>query len=169
MRTTENIFGLGLVPIPFYNRIGFGHTGGMPGFQSITVYFPLDNVSVSYTTNGVRLPQNDILIGVLSIIYNEDYEMPLFGEAVLLPLEVLERYVGVYGSPDFPLLISVFLENGSLMAQATGQGAFPLDAMDEFNFVFDPAFIHMEFFPETGAMIMTQAGYRVEFSLSTTD
>ena len=165
MKTAETVFGLGLVPVPFYDRIAFGHTGGMPGFQAVTVYFPLDMISVSYTTNGVRFPQNDILIGVLSIIYNEEYEIPVFRDAVVLPIEILDRYSGVYESPDLPLLISVFLENGNLMAQATGQGAFPLEAVDEFNFVFDAAFIHIEFLPETRSMVMTQAGQGYNYSL----
>jgi len=166
MKTTVETFGLGLFPMPFYERLAFGHTGGMPGFQAITVYFPEEGISVSYTTNGIRFPQNNILIGVLSILFNDDYEMPVFEDALLLPVEILEKYTGVYGSPDLPLLITVFInENSRLMAQATGQGAFPLDAIDEFNFVFEAALIHMIFSPETGEMIMTQAGHAFNFIL----
>ncbi len=55
--------------------------------------------------------------------------------AVVKPsAEQLQAYVGVYTlTPNFDLKVSV--ENGSLMAQATGQGAFPLDikAKDQFS------------------------------------
>ena len=163
MQNRIDMFGLGLIPVPFYNRMGYGHTGGMPGFQAISVYFPDDGISVSYTTNGVRLPQNDILVAVLSILYNENFTLPEFTDTIILPLEILEQHTGVYESDDIPLAITVFIIEGSLFAQATGQSAFPLDALDENNFVFDTAMIHMEFFPETGEMIMTQAGMEFRF------
>ena len=156
-------FGLGLIPVHFYDRSGFGHTGGMPGFQSFSFYFPADRISISYTTNGIRLSMNNILFGVLSSIFIPNYEVPVIEETIMLPAEVLERYIGVYQSRIIPLIIHIFIENDILMAQAEGQSAFPLDAIDEFNFVFEPALIHMEFFPESGEMTMSQAGYAYEF------
>lgn len=166
MKNIEGTFGLGLFEIPFYGRQALGHTGGMPGFNAITLYFPDEGVLVSYATNALRFPINDILIGVLSIAFAETFEMPVFEDALLLPAEVLQRYAGVYASPDFPFLITVFIEDGILMAQATGQSAFPLDAVDEYNFVFETAHIHIQFLPEAGEMIMTQAGHSFRFTMT---
>jgi D-alanyl-D-alanine carboxypeptidase len=40
MKTLKDKFGMGLFQIPFYDKIGFGHTGGIDGFSSVVSYFP---------------------------------------------------------------------------------------------------------------------------------
>lgn len=56
----------------------------------------------------------------------------------------LQVYVGVYSlAPNFDLKVSV--ENGSLMAQATGQGAFPLDIKTKDQFAADAYGIEIHF------------------------
>lgn len=58
--------------------------------------------------------------------------------------EQLQGYVGVYAlAPDFDLKVSS--DNGSLMAQATGQGAFPLDIKTKDQFAADAYGIEINF------------------------
>ncbi|MGH8108066.1 MAG: serine hydrolase [Arenimonas sp.] len=58
--------------------------------------------------------------------------------------EQLQAYVGVYElAPGFEL--KVFIENDSLMAQATGQGAFGIDAKDKDSFEADAYGIEIHF------------------------
>lgn len=76
MKKTINGYGMGLYPIPFYSKSGFGHTGAIDGFQSTTVYFPSDDVSISYVSNGVSMLTNDIVIGALSIYSGLPYDLP---------------------------------------------------------------------------------------------
>lgn len=59
-------------------------------------------------------------------------------------VEQLQAYVGVYAlAPNFDL--KVFVENGSLMAQATGQGAFEVEAQAKDQFAADAYGIEIHF------------------------
>lgn len=74
--TMNNGYGFGLFTIPFYNKSGFGHDGRVDGYQSLSIYFPSDDVTLTYLSNGVNMVPNDIVIGALSIYSGLDYELP---------------------------------------------------------------------------------------------
>ncbi|VAW13847.1 D-alanyl-D-alanine carboxypeptidase-like protein [hydrothermal vent metagenome] len=76
MQDTSQGFGIGLIPIPFFQKMALGHTGLLDGFQSYIMHFPNDNVTMSLTLNGVSMPANDVAIGVLSIYSNLEYSLP---------------------------------------------------------------------------------------------
>jgi len=164
MTKMKDGYGMGLFQIPFYERRALGHNGGIDGFQSNASYFKNDGVGIAYITNGTVMGMNDILIGVLSIYFNREYEFPTFAKAIKVPVEVLKNYLGLYSSQNFPLKVTVFLKDDQLMAQATGQGAFPLEAYEENKFRFTPAGIKMEFMPGDKKMILNQGGGRFEFA-----
>jgi len=147
MVSFEESFGLGLIRFPFYDRTLVGHNGGIDGYQSNSAYEPEDEYIYAILANGVNHNFNDILIAVSSIIYDVDFELPEFdpSEQISLDEEQLELYTGTYSSPGFPLQIELFIENGSLMAQATGQGAFPLTIYNEQTMRFDAAGIEIIF------------------------
>ncbi|WKN40758.1 serine hydrolase domain-containing protein [Tunicatimonas pelagia] len=157
-------FGLGLFQIPFYDQRAFGHNGGIDGFQANVGYFPNDSVAVAYTTNGVGMVMNDILIGVLSIYYGRDYDLPDFKPALKLSNKQLKAYLGVYSSPTFPLKVTITKEGSTLMGQATGQPTFALKAYDTHKFKFDPAQLKLEFMPDEDKMVLQQGGGEFEFS-----
>ena len=69
-------YGIGLISLPFYEKTGFGGTGLLDGFQSISLYFPNDDVSISITLNGVSMSRNDIIVGALSIYAGLEYSLP---------------------------------------------------------------------------------------------
>ena len=71
-------------------------------------------------------------------------EEVVVAEIVEVDKAVLEQYAGEYElMPNFNITVSV---NGSVLrAQATGQGAFDLEARSETKFAFPPAGIIMEF------------------------
>jgi len=75
---STDIYGIGLISLPFYEKTGFGGTGLLDGFQSISLYFPDDDVSISITLNGVStfMSRNDIIVGALSIYSNLEYSLP---------------------------------------------------------------------------------------------
>jgi uncharacterized protein YciI len=58
---------------------------------------------------------------------------------------VLERYAGNYKSDDVPLTIRVFVKDGGLVIQATGQGELPLKAKSATQFEFKPAGVEIVF------------------------
>lgn len=145
MTTMQDGYGLGLFQIPFGDKMGYGHNGGIDGFQSSMVYFPGDDVTLVFTSNGLNYTMNDILIGILSIYYDKPFEMPEFKESITLTPEEMAKYEGDYGSADIPLMITIKIKEGYLTAQATGQSDFPLDAVSKTEFKFDPAGVVLKF------------------------
>lgn len=158
MTTMRDGYGLGLMRFPFYERQAYGHSGGIDGFQSMAGYFPASDVAITYLSNGVRMPVNDLMIGVLSIYFGHDYALPDLAASVELPTAALDRLVGVYTSPDFPLDVTITRVGSTLMAQATGQPEFPLEAVAATRFRFDQAGLELTFHPEREEMTLRQAG-----------
>ena len=127
MKTIQDGYGIGLFQIPFYNSMGYGHTGGIDGFSSVYSYFPTDKISSALISNGSNMNNNDISLAVLSAVYNKPYEIPVFTTLNLIP-EDLIKYIGVYSSTQIPLKITITKDGSTLIAQATGQSAFKLEA-----------------------------------------
>lgn len=141
----------------------YGHGGGIDGFNSILVYWPEEKLAIAYTSNGKVYAPNNILRGVFDVYRNKPFTIPTF-ESVDVSTEVLDRYVGVYSSPGFPLKITVTREASTLKAQATGQGAFPLEATAPDKFKFDAAGIVMEFDAAKNQMTLKQGGRETVFN-----
>ncbi len=163
MKNIQDGYGLGLFSFPFRGRTSFGHTGGIDGFSSMFGHFEDGDVTFAMTSNGANMVTNDIAIAVLSTVYNEDFEMPEFNTYEIAP-EQLEAYVGVYSAPEFPLDITITVEEGILKGRATGQPAFKLDAIDEHQFEFVPAGINMTFDPVENTMLFKQRGATINFT-----
>ena len=157
-------YGIGMIQLPFGTKIGFGHSGAIDGFQSVAGYFLKEKFSISYCTNGAVMPKNDILIGVLSIYFGVDYQIPVILPTIDVSTKVLDKYLGVYSSPAFPLKITVSREDKVLIAQATGQGPIPLEAYEINKFKFDPALLKLEFMPDENKMKFEQRGSALEFT-----
>jgi D-alanyl-D-alanine carboxypeptidase len=160
MKTITDGFGMGMFQIPFSTKKAYGHNGGIDGFASNLAYFPEDNLALAYCTNGQAYPMNDILIGVLSICFDKAYSIPTFDskQSVNLKTEDLDKYLGVYSTIQLPLKITITKDNTVLIAQATGQSSFRLDATETDKFKFDPAGIIMEFNPAKNEMTLKQGG-----------
>ncbi|MDP9957731.1 CubicO group peptidase (beta-lactamase class C family) [Epilithonimonas hungarica] len=143
-------FGLGLMAVPFYTKVSFGHGGDTAGSHSITSYNPKDDYSVSMIINGEEYPHNALGLGILSIIYDMDYTYPKFGvdatKSVDTP-EKFQKYIGDYTSPDIPMDLKIFSQDGKLFAQGKGQTSFELEYVDKDEFKFVPAKIQINFFP----------------------
>ena len=158
MTTVTDQFGFGLIQVPFYDMKGYGHTGGIDGFQANAFHFPTEKVSIALTSNGVVYPLNDIILGALSIYFGKEYQLPLFKEAIILTPEELDTFVGVYSSAAFPLKLTVSRNGNTLIAQGTGQPSFPLECVEKNKFKFDQAGLELEFIPAENKMILKQNG-----------
>lgn len=157
MKMLKENFGIGLFQIPFYEYIGYGHTGGIDGFTSVFSYFPDAKISYAMTSNGTNFNNNDISIAVLSAFFNKPFEIPEF-VAYDVSSEDLDQYTGIYSSGQLPLKITITKDNTTLVAQATGQSPFPLEAFEKDKFRFDQAGIVLEFNPAHKTMILYQGG-----------
>ncbi len=156
-------YGMGMFQLPFYDKKAYGHTGGIDGFSSVLCYFPGDDVSIAYCSNGEAYPVNSVLIGALSIYFKKPYTIPTFSN-YKVPEALMDKYAGSYAAANFPMKIKVFKEDGALMAQATGQPSFPLEAVEMHKFKFDPARLTMTFDPEKNQMTLLQGGMNVLFT-----
>ena len=163
MKTLKDNYGMGLFQIPFGDKKSFGHTGGIDGFSSVFGYFPNEKISFALTSNGSNYNNNNISIVLLSAIFNKPYEIPDF-KIYELTTNDLDKYLGIYSSKEIPLKITVTKNDKVLMAQATGQSAFSLEATDKNRFIFIQAGIILEFNPADNKMILRQGGKTYAFT-----
>ncbi|MBS1734174.1 MAG: beta-lactamase family protein [Bacteroidetes bacterium] len=162
MKTIKNNFGMGMFQIPFYEKRALGHSGSIDGFVSNLAYFPEDSLAIAYCSNGVVYPVNDIMIGILSICYNKKYSIPTFTKVELSNDDIM-KYLGEYASDDIPLKITIGRMDNTLIAQATGQSSFPLEASAKDIFKFDPAGIAIEFDTPNQSFTLKQGGKKYLF------
>jgi D-alanyl-D-alanine carboxypeptidase len=161
--TKKETFGRGLMLIPFYKHIFYGHGGDTYGTHSIVAYNEKDKLGIAYSINGERFPHNDFAIGILSIIYDKKYEFPNF-HSITLKSEDLDKFLGTYSSSTFPLKLIISKDRNTLKGQATGQSAFPLECYEENKFKFDQAMIKLEFNPEEKKLTLIQGGKKFELT-----
>jgi D-alanyl-D-alanine carboxypeptidase len=157
MRTIKDGYGMNLFAFPFDGHTAYGHGGDIDGFHSQAAYFPADDIAVAYTANGVNTSLNNVMIGVLSIVFNKPYTIPNF-KPVALSAQELDRYTGVYSSTQMPLKVTINKNETTLTAQATGQSAFSLEVAGNHTFKFDGAGITLIFDPANGQMTLKQGG-----------
>ena len=157
MQTIKDNYGMGLFPVPFYTKRGYGHSGGIDGFRSMFIYLPEDEISYAITSNGSNYNFNDIHIAVLSWAYDIPFDIPSF-EVVNLKPEDLDKYLGVYSCDQLPIKLTITKKDNSLEGQATGQPSFPLEPSSEHIFRFTGGGIVLEFNPSENTMILKQGG-----------
>ena len=163
MKTITEDYGIGLFQTPFYDKIGYGHTGGIDEFSSVFLHYSDGNISYALTSNGKNIKNKEISDAVLSAIYNKPFDIPEFS-CYEVSAEDLDKYLGVYSSEQIPLKILVTMENNVLLAQASGQPSFPLEATEKDKFKFDQAGIVLEFNPTEKKMILKQRGSQFAFT-----
>lgn len=163
MMTMKDNFGMGLFQFPFNHTVGYGHTGGIDGFTSIFSHFSDGNISYALMSNGTSYNNNDISISVLSAVYDKPYDIPVFS-TIELQSEDLDQYLGIYSSAQLPMKITITKNNNTLIAQATGQSSFPLEATEKDKFIFKLAGIVLEFNPSERTMMLKQGGGQFLFT-----
>lgn len=150
-------FGMGIMKVPFYEYVAYGHGGDTTGTHSVTSYNPNNKLAVSYIINGENYPTNQFAIGLLNIIYDKDFELPEFKE-YKPEKRFLEKYEGTYGAAGFPVKIKIYFEENQLKAQAEGQPAFTLTPTGKHTFEFVKAGVEIEFEPYENNLVLKQAG-----------
>ena len=110
------------------------HNGGTGGFRTFIGFDPDDQVGVVVLTNSTH-GADDIGMHLINpIVPLTPAPAPVAERtAIELPVEVLERYVGVYQlAPTFSIAIT--LDDGALFGQATGQQRLPIFPEAETDF-----------------------------------
>ena len=157
MEKLKDNYGMGLFKMPFYDKYSFGHTGGIDGFSSVFGYFPEEKSAFALTSNGSNYDTNEISIALLNVLFNRPFKIPSF-KVYELKSEDLDEYLGIYSSPSFPLKITITKSKNILIAQATGQSSFHLNATEKDKFEFKQAGIVLEFDANNKQMTLRQGG-----------
>lgn len=157
MKTIKDKYGMGIFEFPYFEKKSYGHTGGIDGFRSVASYFPNEKLALAITSNGIGYDNNSILLCALSSYFNKSFTMPAFN-TISISAEILDLYSGTYGSLQIPLKISISKKDNTLIAQATGQPSFPLEAAATNIFKFDAAGIVLEFNSDKNEMLLKQGG-----------
>jgi hypothetical protein len=168
---TRLSYGFGLVPGVLGGHRSIGHTGGVNGFTTSSMFFPDDSVNVVVFSNSDRGP-DPLALNMARAVFG----IPLVAGrkplvAVPLPDADRDRLPGVYDlvAPNGgKFVIHVMVENGQLMSQAegAGQGKFPLVHIGNLQFgaAFDPS-LRVTFVSENGKiskLVLEQGGGRME-------
>lgn len=128
-------YGYGLI----FGRVGdhefVGHGGGINGFNSYASHLPALDVTIVVLANGptnAAAVHERITRAVLGL--PQPVEGPA-AEDVPIAVDELARYTGTYDlSPTVPIQVRVFVSDGRLMGQGTGQSAFPLRFVGDHTF-----------------------------------
>ena len=165
MKKINGQFALGLFGIPFYNKNGFGHTGGIDGFSSVFSAFTDDDIYYALNSNGTNFNNNDISIAVLSEVFDKPYKIPVFSNFEVNHRDLM-KLIGSYSSKQIPLIIQVSVENNVLIIQATGQPKISLDAIEKNLFKSEIVGAELEFVPDENTFILKQNGAKIKFEKS---
>jgi D-alanyl-D-alanine carboxypeptidase len=144
MKTMRDDYGLGMTTFTFAGKTFYGHTGGADNYGAWLAYLPEEKLAVAYATNAKVYSVEKIVSGVIDIFYNRPFEIPSF-ESIVVSVEVLDQYVGVYSSPEAPIKFTISREGTILYVQPGGQSAAPLEATAQDKFRIESAGIVFQF------------------------
>ena len=95
--------------------------------------------------------------GVIDIYYNKPFQIPAF-ESIAVSPEVLDKYVGVYSSPEAPVKFTITRDGATLFVQPPGaQSAVPLEATAQDKFQIEGAVV-FEFDAAKNQMTIKRSG-----------
>ena len=128
-------YGYGWMMDSAYGKKIVEHGGGITGFVSFILRVPEDETCIIILDNAPsQVNPGKIASDINSLLNGKEYEIPKARIAINLDTAILKQYVGEYElTPGF--IITITLENGSLISQATGQGKAELFAENK-NFFF---------------------------------
>jgi CubicO group peptidase (beta-lactamase class C family) len=157
MKTMRDGEGLGMEPHTFAGKAFYGHAGGGDNYGAWLTYQPEEKLAVAYTTNAKIYPVANIVRGVIDIYYSKPFTIPALESLAVSP-EVLDKYVGVYSSPEAPMKWTITRDGGTLFFQPPGaQSAVPLEATAEDKFQIEGAAV-FEFDAAKNQMIIKRRG-----------
>lgn len=113
-------FGLGMMAVPFYQIMLYGHGGDTDGSHTLLAYDEKEKISVAIAIHGDRSIKSDFYTGILNALYSGSLPYPLF-----VADELLNQYEGIYYCKDFPFKLKIFNDGGALYAEGMAKGQIP--------------------------------------------
>jgi CubicO group peptidase (beta-lactamase class C family)/uncharacterized protein YneR len=148
-------------------RIGGGTYRIIP-FEKDKFFFEDSFTSIEFNRNANREVKGAIMkttTGFPEKWNKTDQPLPELSREISLPAELLQTYVGKYElMPGF--ILTITLEDGKLMTQATGQDKFEVFAESEDNFFLKVVDARIQFIKgadsTTTSLILRQSGMEIE-------
>ncbi|WP_175622808.1 serine hydrolase domain-containing protein [Chryseobacterium schmidteae] len=156
-------FGLGVMTVPFYNQISYGHGGDTAGTHSLISYSPTEKYSISTIINGEKLAHREVFLGIINLVYDQEYEYPKFTELKKVSEKELQKYEGTYYSKDLKVDFKIFIKDENLFAQLADQPSFPLEYSEGDQFKNDNIGVEIAFAPEKKQLNLIQNGNNLVF------
>jgi CubicO group peptidase (beta-lactamase class C family) len=130
----KNNYGYGWVIDSSYGKKVVMHEGGIFGFVSFIARIPADETCIILLENEQSSGLPKIAENINSILNQQPYDFPRVRNEIEVDTSIFKEYTGQYQlAPNF--ILTVTLEDGQLMVQATGQSKNELFAEKE-NFFF---------------------------------
>lgn len=156
-------FGLGVMTVPFYNQISYGHGGDTAGTHSLVSYSPTEKYSISTIINGEKLAHREVFLGIINLVYDQEYEYPKFTELKKVSEKELQKYEGTYYSKDLKADFKIFIKDENLFAQLADQPSFPLEYSEGDQFKNDNIGVEIAFSLEKKQLNLIQNGNNLVF------
>lgn len=155
-------FGWMLLENDKYGKVA-NHSGSWAGYTTfIERHLTHDKTIILLQNNSTiftKIPSTE----VRKILYGEKLESNQL-KPMIYHEDGLKPILGTYANPEFPLKLTVFQEGTTLMVQATGQSAIPMEAYENHVFKFDPAQIILTFDISNQTVRLDQGSMTVQFS-----
>lgn len=153
MQNIRDDIGMGLFPVPYFSKLGYGHRGGVDGFNSMLIYMPEDKISYAITSNYLNNNFTEIHIAVLNCLYGQLFDIPT-SEPVIIKSEILNKYTGTYLNSQFQLKVFVTKIGDTLSVQIPEQPLFMLEPASKHIFRLPQEDIVVEFNAEQKTMVL---------------
>jgi len=162
MKTIREGEGMGMVPFEWEGKTFYGESGGGGVTGAWVAYLPEEKVAIAYTTNAKIYPVAEIMKGIAAIYYNRPFEIPAWDKVEVAP-EILDKYVGVYSSPDAPKKWTITRDGGTLFVQPGSESAAALEATAQDKFQLFGGRVVFEFDAAKNQMILRRGGQSIVF------
>jgi len=123
------------------------HGGGINGSLTKDLYFPEDDLFIAVFSNSTSFPPDPLTIKLAALVLDVDTTK----KEINLSEEQLKKYIGEYQFGE-GFVLSITLEDGQLMAQATGQSKNPIFPESENKFFLKVVDAQLEFISEGGTV-----------------
>lgn len=137
-------YGLGWEIDTTRGRVQVSHSGSIDGYLANFIRYEAQDVCIIFLSNYFQSKGAQISRALTSIVFNEDFEMPVIRNLIKIPENDLMKYTGTYEIEKGPAMI-LFLENGLLKGRLGDQSPFKMLALGNDRFYIKPIDTDVEF------------------------
>ncbi|WP_228237252.1 serine hydrolase domain-containing protein [Allomuricauda sp. M10] len=163
MLTQTDGYGMGIFEAELFHKKAYTHDGKIDGYNSVYYYFPEEKTAYVLLSNAENYDLGQVNQAVLAYTFGEPFDLPAL-PTYPVTKEDLAPYLGVYGSTESSLVITVTSEDNHLLAQPEGQQIYPMDAVAKDRFKHYKSGVTLEFDPSQGSMTMKQGTQNIHFT-----